>query len=107
MKYTIMDAAATTLTCKTCNTMQPLDAMVKKGKGYSSICKVCNKEKLAQAREAKKEEQRKASSRAEINSRIAYINEHITEIPDAALDKELAELRKKLKHCLHTSTVKI
>lgn len=77
--------------------MQPLDAMVKKGKGYSSICKVCNKEKLARAREAKKEEQRKASSRAEVNNRIAYINEHITEIPDIDLDKELAALRKQLK----------
>jgi DNA repair exonuclease SbcCD ATPase subunit len=77
--------------------MQPLDAMVKKGKGYSSICKVCNKEKLARAREAKKEEQRKASSRAEVNNRIAYINEHIAEIPDVDLDKELAALRKQLK----------
>jgi hypothetical protein len=84
--------------------MQPLDAMVKKGKGYSSICKVCNKEKLARAREAKKEEQRKASSRAEINNRIAYINENITVISDSDLDKELAVLRKQLKNLVVKTT---
>jgi len=91
-------STSVTSVCKTCNVVQPLDAMVKKGKGYSSICKVCNKEKLARAREAKKEEQRKASSRAEINDRISYINENIAIIPDSDLDKELAVLRKKLKN---------